>query len=152
MDYDLEEDVDIFTACSYDADLIIMSPSLQTRLWRYEQAVLLPDPKDFVGKIVEVICLAEGIGSRVVNNQTKYGQILIGCVVDGKMKLGTYWSGGWSFASGTYDTLTMATAYYQKRYKLSGSSYVEDSYQFTVSRMRLYAVKTGNQYYWAQIE
>jgi hypothetical protein len=128
--------------CAYGADTIIMVPVVSGYKWRYNTAVMLPDPTTFDGKTVEILCKADGANSGI--------SILVGCVVSDAFRLYAYYDGRqmqYPTAS-SLDTLTMTPTHYEAMYSLSGGSYQMTGYKEVVGKMVLHA-ENGK---WLRIE
>jgi hypothetical protein len=128
--------------CAYGADTIIMVPVVSGYKWRYNTAVMLPDPTTFDGKTVEILCKADGANSGI--------SILVGCVVSDAFRLYAYYDGRqmqYPTAS-SLDTLTMTPTHYEAMYSLSGGSHQMTGYKEVVGKMVLHA-ENGK---WLRIE
>ena len=95
-----------FSACTYDADIIMMLPKANAT-WRYSTPVILPLPTDFPGKIIKILT------TRSVTSVDSGASIKVGCVQSQKMALGFYASTtGTSYSAvSIVDTITLSPYY-----------------------------------------
>lgn len=113
--------------CTYDADVISMNPNGSANWGSSNDAktVLLPDPKDFPGKIVEVTSFNYGISAK-----TAY----VGCVVENAFALKVAYNS-------TSKTVINDTGASVSSITIS-----------TGSPIRLLSIYASNQYWWLRIQ
>lgn len=108
-----QAEMKVFIPCSYDADKIVMLPVSIEYKWTRAVPVYLPDPSQFPGKQVEVVCKAEQ-GDVAVE---------VGCINNGKIAIEAYYNNGLMKVANNAeaDKVVIYGAHYIKMFNYTGT-------------------------------